>query len=163
MPSPDEPKRRLRERGLLASWPVLSNQLDKYGSGFLTIKYREKTMTIWVREVPEFASKAEVPGYLIIRSTNASALSKPGQPDGCIEPLKNAEVRFLAKIIEVLMATGDRKKPYVWFIGDCGVELTVGSRIRWGRRLRSGDLIEGSGTVELQPDFYQVNSERCPV
>ena len=153
MPSLDEPKRRLRDRGLLASWPVLSGQVDKYGSGCLTIKYREKALAVWVREVPEFLSKQEVPGYLILRSRDASGLSKSGQPDRYIRALENAEVRFLANVIEVLAATGDRKKPYVWFIGDCGVELTVGSRIKWGRRIRTGDLVQGSGTVELVPDF----------
>ena len=153
MPSLDEPKRRLRERGLLASWPVLSGQVDRYGTGYLTIKYREKALAVWVREVPEFLSKQEVPGYLILRSRDSSELSKSGQPDRYISAVENAEVRFLANVIEVLAATGDRKKPYVWFIGDCGVELTVGSRIKWRRRIRTGDLVQGSGTVELVPDF----------
>ena len=154
MPSPDDPKRRLLERGLLASWPVLSNRLDgRTGTGYVTIKYRGKALMVWVREVPEFVSKAEMTGYVIVRSTDASVLSKPGQPDRYIRPLENAEGRFLANVIEVLAVTGERKKPYVWFIGDCGVELTVGSRIKWGRRVRIGDLVQGSGTVELVPDF----------
>ena len=154
MPFPDEPKRRLLERGLLASWPVLGNQLDnRTGTGYVRIKYRGTALKVWVREVPEFQSKEEMPGYVIVRSTDASGLSKAGQPDRYIRPLENAEVRFLANVIEVLAATGERKNPYVWFIGDCGVELTVGSRIKWGRRIGTGDFVRGSGTVELVPDF----------
>ncbi len=157
MPAPDGPEQRLRERGLMAPWPVLRNQVDKNtGSGYMTIEYRGKGLTVWVREVPEFVSKGEVPGYVILRSNDASGLSTAGHPDPYIRSLENAEARFLAKVVEVLTATGDRKKPYVWFIGDCGTELTVGARIKWGRRIRPGDLVQGSSTVELVPDLKRL-------
>src|SRR2546422_3463647 len=100
-----EARRRLRELGVSAPWPLLQNGIHPVtGTGYVTISCQGRRVQAWVREEPELAGKAVMFGYLVIDSADARKIEHTANPVPSFVQAIDGEVRFVVRVREILLS-----------------------------------------------------------